>query len=91
MSTANAFHALDGAETLNKLHTRIKGLSQAEVQRRLEQYGPNEIEAKEKPSKLALLWAQIKNPLVAILLAAAVISFIAGKNRCGCHPGGHRL
>ncbi len=31
MPAANAFHALDRTETLNKLDTRIKGLSQAEV------------------------------------------------------------
>ena len=50
-----------------------------EVERRLVEFGPNEIESAHKISKLAILWAQIKNPLVFVLLAAAAISILAGK------------
>lgn len=51
----------------------------AEVERRLVEFGPNEIESVHKVSKLVILWAQIKNPLVFVLLAAAAISILAGK------------
>jgi Ca2+-transporting ATPase len=53
-----------------------KGLTKAEAAKRLEKYGVNELEEKEKES----LWEKIKEQfddlLVKILLAAAVISFV---------------
>jgi Ca2+-transporting ATPase len=73
------WHILDLEETFAALDSSPRGLKMAEVERRLAQFGPNEIESAHKVSKLAILWAQIKNPLVFVLLAAAAISILAGK------------
>ncbi|HDQ72151.1 MAG TPA: HAD family hydrolase [Chloroflexi bacterium] len=74
-----AWHTLDVEETFDVLESSRHGLSPAEVERRLEEYGPNEIESAEGVSKLEILWAQVKNPLVFVLLMAAAISLVAGK------------
>ncbi len=73
------WHALDGEEVCAALDTSPAGLTLAEAERRLEVHGPNALAAARGVSKLAILIAQIKNPLVAILLLAAAVSLIAGK------------
>ncbi len=73
------WHLLSTPEVLSHLGTASTGLSVPEAERRLADVGPNEIESAHKVSKLAILWAQIKNPLVFVLLAAAAISLAAGK------------
>ncbi|MBN1250391.1 MAG: HAD-IC family P-type ATPase, partial [Anaerolineae bacterium] len=73
------WHTLSIDETLSHLNTPGTGLAIAEAERRLAEVGPNEIESGHRVSKLAILWAQIKNPLVYVLLGAAAISLLAGK------------
>ena len=53
------------------------GLSQAEAERRLAQYGPNELASAPPVPKWKKLLAQFKDPLVYLLLAATGISLIA--------------
>jgi Ca2+-transporting ATPase len=72
--SSRAWHALSADETLAALGSRAAGLDDAEVARRMAAGGRNEI-ADAKPIRpLALLAAQFKSVLIAILLAAAVIS-----------------
>jgi Ca2+-transporting ATPase len=59
--------------------TRYTGLSSAEAQQRLEQYGPNEIQGKPPKTRLQIFAHQFADAMVIILLAAAVVSFIAGE------------
>jgi len=73
------WHTLDLEETFTALDSGPEGLKTDEAARRLAEFGPNEIESGHKVSKLAILWAQIKNPLVFVLLVAAAISLLAGK------------
>jgi len=51
-------------------------LSQKDAERRLEKYGFNELEKKEKESIWAKIKEQFEDLLVRILLAAACISFL---------------
>ncbi len=57
----------------------VQGLSDASIEQRQAQYGLNEL--KEMPGRgvLAILWEQLTNPLVLLLLGAAVISALLGK------------
>ncbi|QFU89632.1 HAD-IC family P-type ATPase [Amycolatopsis sp. YIM 10] len=55
-----------------------QGLSSAEAARRLIEYGPNRLEAERGPGLAAMLLAQLKDPLVAILVVAAVVTFAFG-------------
>jgi P-type Ca2+ transporter type 2C len=77
--TSIYWHGLDHANVFEKLKSDHSGLSPEEAQRRLERFGPNEISGEQRINKLALLWSQVKNPLVAVLAVAAAISLIAGK------------
>jgi len=73
------FYTKDVAQSLLELKTNVlSGLSVAEAKQRLEQNGPNKLKsAKKKPLFMRIL-AQFKDFLVIILIAAAIISVIAG-------------
>lgn len=51
-----------------------QGLTLSEVRKRLEKFGPNVLPEKPPPSDLSILIAQIKNPLVYVLVAAGLVS-----------------
>lgn len=64
-------------ETIEQFETDQKnGLKQQTVDQRLEENGPNEIQQGKKTSPWKLLWNNINNLIVYLLLAAAVISFL---------------
>ena len=75
----NNWHALSADRVLQKLDSTTRGLSTEEAARRYKAFGPNELEEGEKLSKLGILIGQVKNPLIAVLGLAAVISFMADK------------
>ena len=54
------------------------GLGHRQAQRRLEQYGPNEIRRREKQSHARDLARQFTHPLALLLWAAAGLAWIAG-------------
>ncbi len=66
---------------LRELESRLNGLSQAEVDSRLKQYGPNEIAREKPPSPLMRLVHTVKNPLVILLAALGVLSYLTGDLR----------
>ena len=75
-----SWYSLSVDDVVERLDTASEqGLAQAEVQRRLAQYGPNEI-AEEPP---ATLWqtakGQLVNPMNIMLLAVAVASLVIGQ------------
>lgn len=80
MTEKRNWHELPRDEVFEILDTGFCGLSEEEAEQRLEQYGPNVVESGDKISKLDILWAQLKNPLVLVLVVAAIISLLAGKN-----------
>lgn len=47
---------------LKDLESRFSGLGSAEVEARLRRYGWNEIAREKRPSPLARLWNNVKNP-----------------------------
>jgi len=60
----------------DELNTSPDGLSSEEAKKRLEKYGPNKLQEKKKVSPLKLLIQQIKDPLIYILIAAAIVTVI---------------
>ena len=67
-------------ELLDDFETHLeRGLTSAQAQRRLEQFGANELTERPRPGFLALLWDQVKNFLVIILIIAAAISLALGE------------
>ncbi|MEM4733180.1 MAG: HAD-IC family P-type ATPase [Candidatus Bathyarchaeia archaeon] len=79
MTQENIWHALSIEEVYEKFETSARGLTSAEASKRLSKYGLNELEEEKRKTKLALLVHQLKNPLVGVLFAAALISFLVGK------------
>jgi len=71
----------DVAAVLLQLNTTHNGLSQEEIEARLEQYGPNEITKEKQQTVLMRLWDNVKNPLVILLTVLAIISFLTGDLR----------
>ena len=66
-------------ETLSLLKASAEnGLTQDEVQRRLAEYGPNELVERAGKSPWLILWEQFTAVMVVILIIAAVISFVLG-------------
>ena len=71
----------DAAAVLKELGSQPDGLSEAEAATRLQQVGTNEIAREHRQSSAMRLLANIKNPLVLLLLALAVLSFLTGDQR----------
>ncbi|MDH4226773.1 MAG: cation-translocating P-type ATPase [Deltaproteobacteria bacterium] len=65
-------------EALKNLGSSASGLSTVEATKRLEEWGPNELEEKEKKSAFRMFLDQFKDLMIIILIAAAVISGIIG-------------
>ncbi len=61
---------------LKSLDTDVTtGLAQTEVEKRLQTYGKNELEAQKKESLLMKVLDQLKDPMIIVLLIAAVLSY----------------
>ncbi|TCO45919.1 Mg2+-importing ATPase [Actinocrispum wychmicini] len=58
--------------------TAESGLSDAEVTRRQARWGPNSV-ASHRARPLAVLWHQLRSPLLGLLVAAAVASYLVGE------------
>ena len=71
----------DTETVLRELESRLDGLSQAEADSRLKQYGLNEIARERRQSALMRLLSNVKNPLVLLLTALGVLSFLTGDLR----------
>ncbi|MBR4200750.1 MAG: cation-translocating P-type ATPase [Oscillospiraceae bacterium] len=72
-------HYLETAETvLSEVQSTKEGLTAAEAKERLAKYGENKLAQPPKPTLLARFLEQFKNPMILVLLAAAVISAITG-------------
>jgi Ca2+-transporting ATPase len=73
------FHSLNWQEVLKEKKSSQKGLSSDEAQKRLDDFGLNQLQ-KEKPlGSLKILISQLKSPLVYILVIAGIISFFLGE------------
>ena len=70
------WHSLSCKETEEFLHTSEEGLSDAEAAKRLEQYGKNNLRQKKPKSIAKMIWEQITDVMVLILIAAAIFSFV---------------
>ncbi|MFN8384708.1 MAG: cation-translocating P-type ATPase [Anaerolineales bacterium] len=72
------WHALTAADVLKNLEVHEEGLTTAEAERRLTLYGLNQLREAPRPGFLALLWAQLNNFVVILLIVASVISALLG-------------
>ena len=72
------WHSVSLDDVLSKLQAPAEGLTSAEVTKRLEKYGPNELKEKPRPTFFQLVLAQLNNFIVILLIVASVISALLG-------------
>lgn len=73
------WHCLDVEETQQRLAVSASGLSNAEAQRRLTEYGPNSLPETRRRSLLVMFGGQFTDFMIVVLLAAALISGFIGE------------
>lgn len=73
--------ALETDKVLEKLKTQLIGLNNVEATSRVKQYGLNEIAQGKSTSVIVHFLNNLKNPLVILLSALAVISYFTGDIR----------
>ena len=66
-------------EALAAQNSGDKGLAPAEAAQRLQKYGANLIIRKKQASPLVILWRQINNPLIWVLLVSGTLAILLGK------------
>ena len=69
-------YLFDGNAVLEEVKSCENGLSQAEAEARLEQNGKNKLAEGKKVSLIKRFFLQLANPMIIVLIIAAVISLI---------------
>ena len=67
-------YRLSTEEVLSTLETTERGLSSQEAAKRLETYGKNKLKEAEKATWMQRFFNQLKDPMLIILMIAAVVS-----------------
>jgi potassium/sodium efflux P-type ATPase len=73
------WHSHETEEVFGEIRSSANGLSFADAKERLTEYGENKITRKKKDSPFKLLWRQINNPLIWVLLGSSAVATIVGK------------
>ena len=71
-------YTLSTQQVLENLGVDENGLSTAQAQERLAKHGPNKLKEGEKPTLLQRFLAQLKDPMLIILMIAAAVSALTG-------------
>lgn len=78
-SEAWHFHATEYDEVLEEMESSQNGLSSYEAKNRLQEFGANQIKRKRKDGPFKLLWRQINNPLIWVLIGSSILATLIGK------------
>jgi Ca2+-transporting ATPase len=78
LTLTHLWHAVPAPDAFDLLRSKPDGLTSSEARKRLERYGPNELQEARRISPWQILLEQFKNVLIIILLIATVISFFLG-------------
>ena len=70
------YYLEDTEKIFSQLKSSPQGLSRQEAEKRLAEHGPNKLAEAKKPSLLSRFIKQLMDPMIIILLAAALISGI---------------
>ena len=72
------FHSLNIAASVKQLHSSLNGLTEKQVQGRLNRFGKNELPKKGSLSRITIFISQFNNALIYILLFTGILSLIIG-------------
>jgi Ca2+-transporting ATPase len=73
------WHQKTFEDVIEELNASLKGISSEEAQKRLLEYGPNELKEKKKKTPLMMFLDQFRDFMILVLIAAAVISGFIGE------------
>lgn len=73
------WHAEHLERVAERLDSSSEGLSDEQVQQRLQQYGENVIERTRQTTPLEMLWRQLKDPLLMVLIGSGLVAIALGK------------
>jgi len=76
---ASTWHSMSIKKVLDTLKANEKGLGQEEADRRLQEFGYNELIERKKVTPLQIFLGQFKDIFVIMLLIATAISFLIGE------------
>lgn len=71
-------YSLSVKDSLESVKSTQEGLSTAEAEKRMAEYGPNKLKEAEKPSIIQRFIEQLKDPMLIILMIAAAVSAVTG-------------
>ncbi|HTR70141.1 MAG TPA: cation-translocating P-type ATPase [Mycobacteriales bacterium] len=84
VTTPTVWYQQDASQTLGQLSVDANvGLTTDEANRRLEEYGPNELTTEPPPSVWTVALAQLSNPMNIMLVIVAVASIAIGQFATG--------
>jgi Ca2+-transporting ATPase len=72
------WHTLKPEQVLSHFEVQDNGLTSEEARKRLEHYGPNQLKESPRPTFLQMLWEQLNNFVVILLIVASAISALLG-------------
>lgn len=73
------WHALDTNQVLQDLRVEEDGLTSEEAALRLERYGPNQLREAVRAGFWSMLWEQLNNFVVILLIVSSIISALLGE------------
>ena len=73
------YEYLDSKRVLKELKTSLNGLTEREAKHRLKEYGLNELPKEKQKTIFEVFLNSINDPIIYVLLVAAVLSFIVGE------------
>ena len=75
----DSWHSRPQADLFQELDARPGGLTRRQAEERLARYGPNQLEPPRRPGLLSRVIAQMKDPMILVLLGAAGLSLAASR------------
>lgn len=73
------WHAIDYKQALEFFESSLQGLNTEEIKKRIAKYGTNELTRKNKDGVIKVLWRQINNPLICVLIGSSTLATALGK------------
>ena len=73
------YYSLKHSEVFRSLNSSVKGLSEKESEKRLKEYGLNELKKEKRSVWLDIFVNQFKNALILLLVFACILSLLLGE------------
>src|SRR5688572_20488214 len=72
------YHIQSSSSIAENFKTSPRGLESSAAKKRIEEHGKNVLEVKKKKSIWSMLWGQLTDFMILVLIAAAVVSGVVG-------------